>query len=696
MTPNEFFLEVRCEEIPARMLQPGIRELGSRLFEELMGRNLAPTEVSTGFTPRRLVVTLSGLPEREPDRRERMTGPPAKVAYDEGGQPTKALLGFAERCGIEPQDVRVETTEKGDYLVADIEVPGAATVEVLGEIVPRVLASLSWPKSMRWGASEGPWVRPVHSIVALLAGQIVDFELFGIRSGDRTVGHPIHSPEEIVVTDSAQYHAELESRHVIVDFEARKAALLAGLEAAAEEAGGTLVPDDELLDKLASICGTPGVVRGDIEAMDLPREVLVTSLRDHQSAFTAEAGEQLLPCFLTVMDRFADPDGRVRRGNEWVVAARLDDARFFYSEDRKIDLAERAGRLEGVTFQERLGSYADKTDRIVALSEALCDALGFEADKPEVLQAARLLKADLTSEMVKEFTSLQGVVGGVYAREEGQPEAVWQAVYDQYLPASSSDPVPRGRAGWVVSLADRIDTLVGMFGCGLIPTGSKDPFGLRRVAQGAVRIVLEADLRFDLADLVARAVELYGERLPIDNVRVLDVLRPFLFDRMRYLLGLEGFAYDEIEAALAGAGHELPDLRDRVAALHEVRSREGFLEVVLAAKRIANILREAEPHDLRQELLAEPAERDLLAASRELEDRLVQAEADGDYVEGLGKIAEFAGVLDRFFVEVLVMDEDPQLRANRLALLQSIHRTLSRTARLTEMVVDRRDLKSKP
>ncbi|HZI64424.1 MAG TPA: glycine--tRNA ligase subunit beta, partial [Thermoanaerobaculia bacterium] len=397
----------------------------------------------------------------------------------------------------------------------------------------------------------------------------------------------------------------------------------------------------------------------------------------------------LLPAFFTVMDRPDDPQGRVRAGNEWVVAARLADARFFYDEDRKLPLADRARRLEHLTFHERLGSYAAKTERLVALSELLCKELGWAGASGAAAAAARLLKADLTTEMVKEFTSLQGIMGGVYARQEGYPEEVWQALYDQYLPAGTGDPLPRGQAGQVTALADRIDTLSGFFGLGLVPTGSRDPFGLRRAAQGVVRIVLEGGLACDLDLAAAAAARLYGERLKRTPEEIVTDLRPFLYDRVRYLLELQGFAYDEIEAALAVGGGNLPDLRARVEALHRVREEPAFLAIVLAAKRIANIIREAPEHELEPRQLTEPAERALHGALEELRAEVEDAAARQEYERCLRRVEDLAGALDRFFVEVLVMDEDPAVRRNRLALLQSIHRVLSRAARLTEMVVDK-------
>ncbi len=689
---TEFLLEVRCEEIPARMLQPGMRELGTRMFEELMARHLAPRTVKSAFTPRRLVLILEGLADREADREERVVGPPVSAAFDAAGEPTRAAEGFARRCGVEIGELETVRTEKGEYLAATQRTEGRATIELLAELTPRVLAGLGWPKMMRWGAGQGPWVRPVHGIVALFGGKVVEFELFGVAAGNRTSGHAWLSAGEFEVENGADYGRKLARRRVVLRYENRLQRIREQMDKLASAAGGRVVEDEALLDKLACICEIPGVVEGgfDSDYLKLPREVLVTSLRDHQSAFGVEAeGGGLLPVFLTVMDRPDDPEGRVRAGNEWVVAARLDDARFFYREDRKVPLGERAEELRQLTFHARLGSYAEKSQRLVQLGAVLCDSLGRAELKEEVAAAAGLLKMDLTTEMVKEFTSLQGVMGGVYAREEGADDSIWQAIYDQYLPASTEDPIPQGPVGQIVGLADRIDTLVGIFGLGLKPTGSKDPFGLRRAAQGVVRIALEGNLAIDLDLIAAKSVQLYADGLELRGKEILEVWRPFLFDRVRYLLGLEGYAYDEIEAAVAVGGTNLPDVKARVAAIHSVRDEKGFLPIVLSAKRIANILKEGSEESFREEALVESAERDLHQAFQELRKNTERAEAKGDFVACLRHIAGFADVLDRFFVEVLVMDENTELRNNRLALLQSIQRVLSRTAELTRLVVDK-------
>jgi glycyl-tRNA synthetase beta chain len=691
MADGELLLEVRCEEIPARMLGLGIEQLGTRLFEELMAHRLTPSKVDTGYTPRRLVVSMRGLAVRQEDREEQLVGPPVSAGLDTEGNPTAAAIGFSRKAGVEPDELERVETPRGQYLAATRAIAGRPTPEILAELLPRVIKELSWPKVMRWGDGLGPWVRPVHGVVALFAGEVVPFELFGVASGRETCGHPWVARRPFEVRDTADYRRKLRRRKIEIAFDGRRRRLDREFRRQAEELGGELVEDPQLLDRLTGICAIPGVIQGRFSSsfLELAPEVLKVSLRDHQSAFMVERKGKPMACFLTVMDRTDDPAGRIRAGNEWVVEARLADAAFFWAEDRKLSLAEHADSLERLTFHARLGSYADKTARIEGLVGRICDELGWSRERPMAVSAARLLKADLGTEMVKEFTSLQGIMGGVYARADGLPSGVWKAVYDQYLPAGGDDPVPRGRVGAVCSLADRIDTLVGIFGLKLLPSGSKDPFGLRRAAQGAVRIALEADLPLDLDLVAARAVRLYEDRLELGGEEILAALRPFLYDRVRHLLGLAGYAYDEIEAALAAGGSNLPDLRARVDSLHRVRDEPGFLEAVLAAKRISKIVKDSPEYRMDGGLLREEAEEELAAAADHLRETTDKATAKNDYDRCLWAIAAFADPLERFFNEVLVMDEDNDLRQNRIALLQRIQRTMSRTAVLTELVVDR-------
>lgn len=715
---GELLLEVRVEEIPARMLPGAAKELATRVFEELMARGVPPREVAAGFTPRRLWLTMAGLPAREEDRRVLEVGPPVSASFDPSGNPTAAAIGFARKfdVGVErlervdfSQDAGLWSagsgvarpsggaTPKGERVVLHRVVTGRAMVEILGELLPSVLSGIAWAKSMKWGVGVGPWVRPVHGIVALFEGEVVPFSLFGIESGRTTAGHPTLSPAPFEVSGIASWRARLDALGLEPDPAVREQRLRAAMAQRAAAAGGTLVEDGELLAKLAAICEIPGVMEGALDAalMALPREVLITSLRDHQSALTVERDGKLLPIFLTVMDRPDDPAGRVRAGNEWVVAARLADARFFWEKDRAASLASKISALEGLGFHQKLGSYAAKRVRLIALARFVAERLGLpDASQSALAEAASLAKVDLTTDMVREFTTLQGVMGGIYARQEGLPEAVWSAIYDQYAPAGTDDALPRAATGRILSLCDRLDTLVGFFGIGAVPTGSRDPFGLRRAAQGVTRLLFEQDVALDLTVLVREAHRAYEGALVHDAEKTWSLLRPFFEDRLRFLLELDGCAYDEIEAALGADGESLAafePIRAKARALHAAREGREFLQVVLAAKRIANIVRDQPAVELDAAALDLPAELALLAADAELARELDTALGRLDFAAGLSAVARLGPVLERFFEEVLVMDPDASKRARRLALLRQIGSRIGRIADLSKLVVDKSD-----
>ncbi|MEO8196450.1 MAG: glycine--tRNA ligase subunit beta [Thermoanaerobaculia bacterium] len=731
---GELLLEVRAEEIPARMLPGAVQELGTRLFEELMSRGLSPKTLDSAFTPRRLVLILRGLPSKEKDRTEEVLGPPVKNAFDAAGKPTAAVAAFAKKCDVAESDLRIVEAAKGkigktlrtfaaqlsrpagegatgggEYLAATKSIIGRETVALLAELLPKILIALTWQKTMRWGAGTGPWVRPVHGVVALFEGKVVPFELLGIQAGCESAGHSTLSPKGFPVKGVEDYLAALASRSIVVFPAERKRLLLEGMTERARALGGTLVEDSGLLDKLVAICEIPGVLEGSFDSAlcSLPREVLATSLRDHQSALTVEKDGQLLPVFLTVMDRPDDPAGRVRAGNEWVVAARLADAKFFFEKDRSVPLADRRAGLAKLTFQEKLGSYAEKSARLVELSVAMARAID-PGLVPDVTQAAEFLKVDLATDMVKEFTDLQGIVGGIYARAEGAPEAVWQAIYDQYRPAGAKDALPRGVVGQVTALADRLDTLAGFFGLGLIPTGSKDPFGLRRAALGVVRIALEGEAEFNLEAALGVAFGLLREKLPVKGVvesgasvpspsvspahrKAFDQLVEFLRDRLTHVLGERGFAYDEVAAAMGADGGVL-DFRGiaaRAAALQSARQEPDFAIVAQAAKRIANITKGSEAFTFTGASCSLEAEVALWRASDKLHEEIVAAKANRDFVAALSAVGRLASPLEIFFRDVMVMDPDERLKQNRIALLQSIQTEILWLADLSQVVIER-------
>lgn len=702
----EFFLEIVSDEIPTRALRRALRQIGKKLFEELVECGVGPREISTGSSTRRLVLCCRGLPEHEPDREERELGPSREDAYDDG-EPTEALRGFAERIEAELEDIVDIKTEKGEYTAFVRQIAGRSLDEVLGELVPSIFAEVSWsvPK-LRRGAPDDAWVRPLRRLVALLDGEILPLDFAGLASGATTLGPGSVSPEEIEVTGFDDYRDRLAERGVEISFEARRERLGELLAAAGAEAGGTPRLSDAFLDRLTLRCEVPGVVTGrfDPAFLDLPPEILATTLEHQQSAIALAAGTaELLPVFLAVMDRPDDPRGRIRTGHERAVAGHLADARFLTERDRRVPLAERARRLDQLTFEPGLGDIGAKSRRVAFLADLIARELDTASDleavdpksvDPDALaEAASLAKADLTTRMGRHLPTLRGRLGGIYAREEGYIEPVWQAIYDQGLPSGLDDPLPRGRVGRILGVADRLDTLVGYFFVGQAPTGSRDPRGLRRLAQGLLRILIEGEMPLDLDLVAARAALLYSEdehSPTADAEEVVQAVRSFLYQRLRQLFGRRGLAHDAIEAAMAVGVHPLPGLWARITALEAVREDDGFRSLVLVAKRIHNIAKSSPDVELKAELLDEGAEKDLYADYLRVRPEIKEAIRAGEYAKGLRGMAELVPALERFFAEVLVMAEDETRRDNRLALLQAIRRLIWRVARLKEMSVAER------
>ena len=637
-----FLLEIGTEEIPDWMI-PGALENLRLNFEKL---DIPHETVTMDATPRRLVLRAEGLPERQADREERIQGP-AKSA------PAQAVAGFARKHGVSPADLTTETTAKGEYYVFVKKVRGRRTLDILAEGLPGAILGIYFPKTMYWAGKGGPrFIRPIRWLVALLGGDIVPFEIAGVRSGAMTSGHRRLGAREIAVTTS-DYEQRLRDHYVILSAEERRNRI-------SNELAGVLVKaDPALLDTLVYLTEYPTPITGrfDEQFLELPEEVLVTVMRHHQKYFSVEDAEgRLAPQFVAVMNIPSDPEGFVRRGNERVLRARFNDARFFWETDQKKPLRDRVADLAHVTFQAKLGTYLEKTRRMQALAERL----GGDA---HAVRAAELSKCDLTTELVKEFTELQGVVGGLYARAQGEPEPVWQAIYDQYKPESMEDSIPRSRTGQIVSLADKLDTLRGCFAVGLIPSGSRDPFALRRAAQGVVKILVEGRLaEIDLADY-------------IDT----PALGEFFDDRIRYYFrDIRGFAYDEVNAAMATGARRLVDLDGRLARVQSLRSSPDFEPLAASFKRIRNILEQAGFHEAGtvDESLLEPGpERELYEEYRRIA---------GQPIENV--ISRLRPKVDLFFDKILVNAPDARVRQNRLTLLNTLRAEFSKVADFSEIV----------
>jgi glycyl-tRNA synthetase beta chain len=639
-----FLLEIGTEEIPDWMI-PGALEQLQSLFAKL---GIPHGGIRTDATPRRLVLRAEGLPARQEDTEERVLGP-AKSA------PAQAVAGFARKQGVQPGDLRVEDTPKGEYYIFFRRVEGRKTRDLLAEALPGLILAVNWPKTMYWTGKSGlRFIRPIRWIVALLGEEIVPFELAGVRSGALTEGHRRLGAKEIVVT-STDYEQRLRDHFVILSAAERRSKIEAELK------GVRVKPDHSLLDTLVYLTEYPTPITGgfDPQFLSLPEEVLVTVMRHHQKYFSVEEAEgRLAPQFAAVMNIDADREGFVRRGNERVLRARFNDARFFWDTDQKKPLAARVADLAHVTFQAKLGSYLEKTQRVMALAAEL-------GGSDDAVRAAQLAKCDLTTELVKEFTELQGVVGGLYARAQGEPEAVWQAIYDHYKPESMEDAIPRGRTGQIVSLADKLDTLRGCFRVGLIPTGSRDPFALRRAAQGVVRILVEARIETPLRPLL-------GEDARLEE---------FVLDRVRYYFkDIRGFAYDEVNAALASGWDNLPDLEARLLRVQRLRPTPDFEPLAASFKRIKNILSQAQFEG------GGTVDETALEGGPELELYQEFRRIEGQPIENA--IARLRPKVDLFFDKVLVNAPDPRIRQNRLMLLHTLLAEFSTVADFSEIVTN--------
>ncbi|HET7452988.1 MAG TPA: glycine--tRNA ligase subunit beta, partial [Thermoanaerobaculia bacterium] len=628
---------------------------------------------------------------RQEDRTVEVSGPPVDKAVDADGRPTKTAEGFARAQGVAVTELRRHRTPRGEVLLARRTVPGRLTKDLLAEITPRILASMTFPKMMRWGSGEHEFVRPVHGVVAVFGGEVVPMTVFGVRAGNRTVGHRLRSDGEIEVTDSEDYARRLRRAGVEPDGEERAAILLEKARTLAAGNGGSIETDADLIPTLADLVEWPGLVCGafDPAYLELPEEILVTTMRTHQKYLPIRTAQGLTPNFLAVMDHPSDPKGLIVKGNEWVINARLSDARFFFDEDVREPFSSKMPRLSRLFFHDKLGDYLQKTGRVQELTETI----GALVTRPEsvrsALEAARLSKIDLTTEMVREFTDLQGIVGGIYARREGATEEVWKAIYDQYRPVSADDEPPRTETGAILSAADRVDTLAGFFGIGLVPTGSKDPYGLRRAAQGLVAIVLSRGWRVDWSIVFRRAVALHGGSVPRPVDDVLADLWTFFADRIHFLFEKRSLEPDVVASVLAAGSWDFADLAYRAGAIADARRREGFRSLSLSVKRIRKIL--AGPVDRAPDpaLFREPAEHALASDALQLSKTADTLAASRRYPELIAAMVSLAPALDRFFDDVLVNAPEPELKANRQALLAGIQRQFGKFADISEIVVEK-------
>ncbi len=699
MKRADFLFELGTEELPPRNLLELSEALATTLTAGLAAAGLANRGALSYATPRRLAVFIRALADRQPDRKIERRGPPVSAAFDAGGQPTRAALAFAASCGVGVGELRRIDDGRREVLFWSGTRPGAPAAELLPDLVREALEALPIARRMRWGAGEAQFVRPVHWVVMLHGRDVVDCEILAHRAGRITRGHRFHAPGPIRLRSPASYASRLESDgQVIPDFAVRRGRIRAGVIAAAEVAEGEAVIDPALLDEVTALTEwpVPLVGRFDPRFLELPPEVLVATLQDHQRCFPLRGADgTLLPAFVAVANIDSREPERVRAGNERVVRPRLSDAAFFHAEDRKRPLAARVPALQAVTFQARLGSLADRTLRVTALATQIASQLGL--DVANVERAAALAKCDLLTAMVGEFPELQGIMGRYYALYDGEPPAVATALAEQYLPRFAGDLLPASGPGRALALADRLDTIAGGFAIGQKPTGTRDPFGLRRAALGVLRILVEARLPLNLRELIASALaavradlgRISGGSAPELPETLPGEIYDYMMERLRAWWLEGGRVTTEMFDAVLDTRPDSPlDFDARLQALSSFLALPEALSLTAAYKRIANILRkssdEAAPR-VDPGLLVEPAERRLATAFEDLRGDVQRLLDAGHYGEALHRLAALRPEVDAFFDTVLVMAPEPGLRANRLALLAALQRQLQHTANLSRL-----------
>jgi glycyl-tRNA synthetase beta chain len=712
----DFLLEIGCEEIPARMIDAASRELRERLNTLLQRERLQPAgAISHLDTPRRLAVLASGIPASQPDITEQVNGPSAQIAYKDG-QPTPAAHAFAKKVGVDVGKLENVNTPKGEYLAATVTRKGRNAAEILAETLPKEISALYWPKNMYWRRRGEMFVRPVRWLVAMLDEQVVPLELFGLRAGKTSRGHRIifgkAGSGSVAISKPSAYVEALRGAKVLGATE-REQVIRKALDSATRAILGARWREDKpLVSTVVNLTEFPSVILGrfDPEFLDLPEEVLVTVMRDHQKYFAIEdANGKLLPHFLAVLNTDGDSDGLIRHGNERVLRARFNDARFFWQTDQKQTLRQRIELLRNVTFQKDLGSYYDKTLRVQRMASWLAETVkqnGMAVRPGVVHKAALLAKTDLTTELVKEFTELQGIVGGLYTRvqqldEDMKPDVqleVSRAIYDHYKPESMDDSAPATIEGAVLSIADKSDSIAGMFALGLIPSGSKDPFALRRQANGIVKTIAEHKLPFRLSELMADARTRYQgseAEKKFSNAAYAESVRSFFRERLEfYLKDARGYAYDVVSAVLAVDSDDVVDAAARAEAVSKVRGSADFESISGAFKRMKNILRQAAEKTkviamrFDSSGLQEESEKELAALIPQTVASVAKLRAAQDYEGALLEIAKLRPAIDKFFDKVMVMADDDNLRANRLALLQTVVKEFSTIADFSEIVTE--------
>ncbi len=693
---NNLLLEIGTEEIPAGYILPALEALSANISKQLSEARIEHGRSQIYGTPRRLTVKVENVAPKQQSIKSEVIGPPANIGFDENGKPTVAGQKFAEKVGVPLSKLTVKDTPRGAYLAAEKSERGLATATLLKEILPRAILATPFPKKMRWADLDIEFARPIHTVLAMLGKSVVSFKLGNLKSGRYTCGHSFMAPAKIKLNSTEEYLDKLSTAHVIADMEARKKILEERIAEVAAELGGRILPDDELVDINNNLVEYPIPVAGkfDTEFLEVPDEILINAMREHQKYFAVvDSNQNLMPCFIAVNNTAARDLALSATGHERVIRARLADAQFFYKSDLDISNDERVEKLKKVLFQAELGSVYEKCERVAKIAERLAASSQKDDElKHQVLRAAQLSKSDLVSHVVGEFPKLQGIMGRVYAGIAGEPADVAAAIEEHYRPVYSGAPLPETLVGAIVSIADKMDSICGCFSVGLIPTGASDPYALRRQGIGIIQILTDKGISFPLRELIRCSLEQFGDKRASETDQLVEKVSTFLQNRIAHLLAEDGFSKDVIAAIVSVSVDDVPNIRNRVKALESLKARPDFEPLAVGFKRVVNIIKKSAQLDdsasfetVDPKLFEHASEGELFEEYKTVDQRVSDAMAKESFDQALMTIASLRDAVDRFFDGVMVMAEDANIRRNRLALLSHIAKLFGKFADFSKL-----------
>lgn len=692
---NNVVLEIGTEEIPAQYMENSLKDLNRLAKKYLEESRIKYKEIKVYGTPRRLILFIFHIKEKQEDIFQKIKGPAYSIAYNKDSQPQKPALKFAQSQGVNVEDLIVEDTEKGKYIFASKSIIGQPTIDLLSQIFPKIIKSMQFPKSMRWGEKSLRFIRPIRWILALYGKEIIRFNLNGLDSENITYGHRLLAPQKIKISSTQEYFRKIEKNYVIIDPKIRENIVKTDIKQIIKEIGGEKIINEKLLKEIIYLVEYPNAILGkyDKKYLELPKDVLIVVMEKHQKYFPVfKNKDELLPLFIVIINNSKKYASKIIEGNENVLKARLEDAKFFYQEDQKIPLEENVDKLKNVIFREKLGSLFDRTKRVESLCDYISDGLQVEQKvKKDLLRSAHLCKADLVTEMVKEFPELQGIMGKEYAVLSGEREEVAEAIFEHYLPRFSGDRLPVTKSGMILGIADKVDTIIGCFVMGLAPTGSQDPYGLRRQSRGKIAIILKNNLKISLKDIIQKSLFLYKEsvsvELKIDENEIVSQILSFLKQRVKNIFLEDGIRYDVIDAVLAvDSDGDVVDIKNRIKAIEELYNQPIFRKILNSSNRVLNLSKNNKETEIDKSLLKEKAELNLYHNYESIYPRTREFIFNKEYKKVFKLLGNLCEPVDKFFDQVLVMDKDNNIRKNRVALIKKIGILFNQVADLSKIV----------